>query len=378
MNRIPGLAPVFLAALVGRLSYGTVSLALVLTVRGTTGSYASVGTVLALFGLTAAALAPARARLIDRHGVRRVLPALALLYAALLLALALTGPRWLPLSAAAAGACAPPLGPVLRAGLSELLGPGPQLERAFSVDAVTEELLYVGGPLLVGLTGGRAGLLVSAGLVLSGSLGLALLAPPTARRQAATGGGLPRRVPGIGRPVLVAGAAGLALGTLGLLLVVAAAGTGALPWLEAALAAGSALGGLTHGAVRWQAPPAIRLTWGAVGLGVGVAVAGCAPGTGALLVGVAVLGVFVSPVLATAYLLADQRAPRWRRTAAGSWVNTAFNAGSALGTALAAPLASRAPLPLCFAAAALPLLAAAAGGRLRPAGGCAPESAPPA
>ncbi|WP_051969261.1 MFS transporter [Kitasatospora azatica] len=124
MNRMPGLAPVFLAALVGRLSYGTVALALVLTVRDTTGSYTSVGAVLALFGLTAAALAPVRAALIDRHGARRVLPVLAAPYAALLLLLACAGPRWLPLLAAVAGACAPPLGPVLRARLSELLGAG--------------------------------------------------------------------------------------------------------------------------------------------------------------------------------------------------------------------------------------------------------------
>ncbi|WP_327065493.1 MFS transporter [Kitasatospora sp. NBC_01302] len=366
--RIPGAAPVFAAALVGRLSYGTVSLALVLTVRHSTGSYTAVGAVLALFGLTCAALAPVRAALIDRHGVRRVLPALSLPYGGLLLALTLVrGEPALLALAAAAGACAPPLGPVLRARWSELLGPHGLLERAFSLDAVAEELLYVSGPLLVGLIGGAPGLVLSAVLVIVGALALARLAParvtaaepPGGAHTARRGGG---RLRGIGRPVAVAWALGLALGGLSLLLVVAVGArgqAGALAWLEAALAAGSAVGGLAHGAVRWQRPVATRLTATAAGLGGLLALAGVAVGLGGLLalaMAVAAVGLLVSPTLATAYVLADERAAAEHRTRAGSWVNTAFNAGSALGTAAAGPLAGRWPLPLCFACAAAPLV----------------------
>ncbi|GAB2694334.1 MFS transporter [Kitasatospora kifunensis] len=366
--RIPGATPVFAAALIGRLSYGTVSLALVLTVRHRTGSYAAVGAVLAVFGLTCAALAPVRAALIDRHGARRVLPALSLPYGGLLLALTLvSGERALLVLAAAAGACAPPLGPVLRARWSELLGPHGLLERAFSLDAVAEELLYVGGPLLVGVVGGGAGLVLSAGLVVTGALGLARLAPARVtaaepRGEARAGGRSGGRVRGIGHPVAVAWALGLALGGPGLLLVVAVGArgqAGALAWLEAALAAGSAVGGLAHGAVRWRRPVAARLTATAARLGGLLALAGGAVGLGGLLAlatAVAAVGLLVSPTLATAYVLADQRAAAEHRTRAGSWVNTAFNAGSALGTAAAGPLAGRLPLPLCFACVAAPLV----------------------
>ncbi|MFE0461471.1 MFS transporter, partial [Kitasatospora sp. NPDC058965] len=306
LRRVPGLLPLFLTALVARLSYGTVSLSMVLTVRHTTGSYAAVGAVLALFGLTAAALGPVRAGLVERHGVRRVLPPLAVLYCAGLAVLACAGPRWLPVAAALTGAVAPPVGPVVRARWSELLGSGPLLERAFSVDAVAEELLYVAGPLLVALVGAGGGLLLTGVLLGTGVAGLAALSPEPGRPGTARGS-VPGRVPGIGRPVLVAGAAGLALGAVSVLLVAVAAGSGALPWLEAALAAGSAAGGLAHGAVRWRATAGARLTVAGAGLGLGVAALGCAPDLGWLLAGVAFLGVFVSPGLAGASVGADRR-----------------------------------------------------------------------
>ncbi|MFE0463883.1 MFS transporter, partial [Kitasatospora sp. NPDC058965] len=73
------------------------------------------------------------------------------------------------------------------------------------------------------------------------------------------------------------------------------------------------------------------------------------------------LGVFVSPVLAGAYVVADRRAGDGRRAAAGAWVNTAFNAGSTAGAALAGVGAGVLSPGACFALAALPVLAGAAG-----------------
>ncbi|MFB9840262.1 MFS transporter, partial [Actinoallomurus acaciae] len=66
-----------------------------------------------------------------------------------------------------------------------------------------------------------------------------------------------------------------------------------------------------------------------------------------------------SPALATAYLIADESAAPGARTRAGAWVNTAVNGGSSGGTADAGLLLGRLPLAACFAAAALPVLAAA-------------------
>ncbi|MGW5373714.1 MFS transporter, partial [Streptomyces sp. NPDC004011] len=92
--RIPHVRRTFAAALVGRLSYGMVSLAVLLSVSQATGSYAVAGTVMALFGALSVLLSPLRASLVDRYGPRRVLPPLAFMYAGLLTALAVA--TWRP------------------------------------------------------------------------------------------------------------------------------------------------------------------------------------------------------------------------------------------------------------------------------------------
>ena len=86
--RVPYVRHTFLAALAARLSYGTVSLSVLLCVTGATGSYAVSGLVMALFGGTVVLLMPVRATLVDRYGPRRVLPPLAAVYSALLCLLA--------------------------------------------------------------------------------------------------------------------------------------------------------------------------------------------------------------------------------------------------------------------------------------------------
>lgn len=79
------------------------------------------------------------------------------LYAALLAVIALA--TWNPGApvlllgglATAAGACTPPLGPVMRALWSSLVPDRELLQRAYSLDGVAEELMYVTAPLLVGI-----------------------------------------------------------------------------------------------------------------------------------------------------------------------------------------------------------------------------------
>lgn len=176
--RTPHACRTFGAALLGRLSYGMVSLSLVLAVKEATASYAVAGGVMAVFGLTSVFLSPARAGLVDRYGPRRVLPPMAAVYAVLLTGLALATARegasgvLLGVLAGAAGASAPPLGPVMRRLWSALVPDRGLLQRAYSLDGVAEELLFVTGPLLVGVLVKVAapwvGLAVSAALVWAG------------------------------------------------------------------------------------------------------------------------------------------------------------------------------------------------------------------
>ncbi len=384
--RIRHACRTFGAALLGRLSYGMVSLSLVLAVKEATGSYAVSGTVMALFGLTSVFLSPARAGLVDRYGPRRVLPPMAAVYALLLTVLAFAtswpGASGILLGglAVSAGACTPPLGPVMRTLWSGLVPDRRLLQRAYSLDAVAEELLFVTGPLLVGLlvqvAAPSVGLAVSAALVLTGSL--ALISSPAVRGwvgpEKAPAGPAPseglvsdvqplRGGPGLRQAIVVAAAVGMCLGAFDLLVIAFADEhqyPEAVAWALAALSGGSAIGGLVYGAVPWRAPSRLRLAFLAAGMGLTLAMTGLSPHPYVLIGWAALGGLFVAPAITTAYLIADECAGPATRTKAGAWVNTGVNAGSSGATAATGLLVGRFPLPLCFALAATPVVLSAA------------------
>jgi MFS family permease len=360
----------FSAALVGRLSYGVVFVSLMVALTTATGSYSLAGAAIALFGAGAVLVAPLRAGLIDRHGPRVSLPPMAVAYAALLAALAFAtwrpgvAPGWvLLLLTASAGVCSPPLGPVMRTLWSNLLPDPARRQRAFALDTVVEELLFVTGPVLAGLfiaiDKPALGVATSAVLVLAGTL--AMVSSPAAADWPTPGAAAPALRGGraLWEPVIVVGGLGLALGSLGLLVVAFAVRHDqltAVAWIEAALAAGSAIGGIAYGARTWALSQRTQLPLLTLALAAVLVTAGFAPGVVALAAAAALAGLFVAPALTTAYLLVDGAVPPSARTRAGTWVNSAFNAGSSGGTAAVGLLIGRAPLPVCFAVAALPLL----------------------
>ncbi|MEO3824402.1 class I SAM-dependent methyltransferase [Actinomadura sp. B10D3] len=368
--RTPHASRTFALAFLGRLSYGTVFLSLTLAFTSSTGSYAQAGALVALEGLTVSLLSPLRAALIDRYGMRRVLSPITAAYALILTALAaLTWQPGAPLPllavlAMAAGVTAPPVGVVMRTLWSGLLPPGPLLRRAYSLDTVSEELVFVAGPLLAGLLAATAapslGILVSAVLIAAGTAGLVtspaapLPAPPAAPARR---GPRPRVFPAA--PAVAAAATGVVLGSTGLLAIAFTDRhhqPGAVAWVEAAVAAGSTLGGLGYGALGLPAPGRGRLAVLLVPLGLALAAAGLAPSTAVLAALACAAGLFVGPALTTAYLLADEAAPPGARTRAIAWVNTALNLGAAGGAAATGAALDAFPLPACYVLAATPAL----------------------
>jgi SAM-dependent methyltransferase/MFS family permease len=368
--RAPHAARTFGAALLGRLSYGTVFLSLTFALTASTGSYTTAGALMAALGLTISVLSPLRARLIDRYGPRAALPPMSGLYALALLGLAAA--TWRPgapiallgLLIAAAGATAPPLGPVMRTLWSDLAASEALRQRAYSLDAVAEELLFITGPLLAGLAAAVAapslGVAASAVLVATGTLGLVTspaVRPPRHARRPMRGGRALQFA-----PVTAAVATGAALGCMELLAVASARhhhhSTGGA-WVMAAMSAGSALGGLGYGAVAWRPPMRVRLAVLAGALGAAVAAAGLAPGIAVLAAAMFAAGAFVGPSLTTAYLMADADAAPRDRVRAGAWVNTAVNLGSSAGTGAIGACLDALPLPACFAVAAAPAVLAA-------------------
>ncbi|MFJ7074706.1 MFS transporter [Streptomyces sp. NPDC098781] len=373
--RIPHARRTFAAALLGRLSYGVAPLSVMLAVTRASGSYAVAGVVMALFSGTSVFLSPARAALIDRYGPSRALVPMAAAHTSLLALLAVL--VWRPGAAsvfvlgavaAAAGTCTPPLGPTMRAVWGRLAPDRALTQRAFSLDAVAEELLFVSGPLLVGVLVGLAppavGVLVGAALMVVGTAGFVsspvVRAVPAGRRDKGSPSVRRRVLPGLRRPVIAAAAVGLGLGVSELLVVAFAEGNGhgggGAAWVLAALSAGSAVGGLLNGAVAWRVSAGRRLAAQAAGLGLALCAAGLAQGLATLAVAVAVAGVFVSPLITTAYLIADETVAPEARVQAGAWVNTAVNAGGTAGAAAAGVLVGWLPANACFAVTGAVLL----------------------
>ncbi|MCM2425496.1 MFS transporter [Streptomyces sp. RKAG337] len=364
--RVPHARRTFAAALLGRLSYGIVSLSLLLSLAAATGSYAAAGMITTVFAATSVVLGPARAGLIDRWGARRALPTLATPYAVALSALCLAtwrpgAPLWLlTLLSATAGTLTPPLGPTMRALWSALVPDKRLLQRAFSLDTVAEEGLFMTGPLIAVAVRPALGLALSAALVLIGTL--ALTASPAAKLLTAREPSAPAarlRSAGVRRAAYAAAGLGCCLGALELYVVVFADHhdrASAAGWILAAHAAGSAIGGLLYGRIAWRRPAAGRLPYLLAALALLFALTGAAPTVVLFALGIAAAGTVVSPTMATAYLAADELAPPGTATRASAWVNTGVNAGSSLGSGTAGLLVDRLPLPLCFLLAAAPPL----------------------
>jgi MFS family permease len=379
--RTPHARPLVLASLVGRLSSGAGPLALVLFVQDATGSFAAAGAASAATALANGLLAPLRGRLVDRYGQRRCLPPLALSFAVALVgvvAVARPGPGRVAATvalAAAAGATVPPLSASMRVLWVSLVGRGPELQTAYALDAVLEELLFVVGPLLAGTIAAAvdpaAGLLTAAGLALVGTTGFVV--SPVSRawsgsQAGPTGwtGAMASR--GMRTLALALAGVGGAIGIWEIGVVAAARREGATEVagiLLAAWAAASAVGGLWYGAQSWRAAAGRRFLVLLALLALACAPMAAAPSLALLGVVVAVVGLLIAPLESSAFLLAAELAPPGTLTESATWVTTAMNVAAAAGIAAAGALVDRAGVPFTLAVAwgctAAALLVALAG-----------------
>jgi MFS family permease len=364
--RIPRVRPVFAWVSLSRLQFGVIPLALLLLLAAQRQSYAEAGAATAGYALTAGLLGPLRAHLADRHGHGRTLVVLTALNAAALLgvvALASAPLVVLVLAAVLAGCLPAPVGPVMRSTWRELTSGEEQLQTAYSLDTVTEEVLFVVGPLVAAAGVARfsasAVLTVSVGLLFVSAVGLWRTLPSRPSDAAAPGAREPLRhwrslrflaglAPAVGIGVLL-GAFDLAA----IAAAIAAAGQAAAGLPAALLSIGSVVGGLAYGRRRWPGRP-LQQAVACVALSAGGAVLAAAL-TGRLvlmLVAVAVTGLFVAPSIVASYLVADA-ATAEASAETTSWVNSAFNVGTAGGTALAGVLIdARSPSAAILAAAA--------------------------
>ena len=337
----------FVPALFGRLSYGLLPLSLLFTVQQSTNSFATAGAAVAIFGFASLSM-PYKARLVDRFSQRRVLPPLAVGCSAALVVIASTTSSLVLV--AAAGLLAPPLGPSMRSNWRLLTDGSALKERAYALDAVSEECLFLGGPLLAGalisVVSAPAALGCSAGLMVVGTL--AMVTSPVTRHTTAAPATRhplgPLVIPGLRRilVVIMVTASGVSLAYLCVAGVAQRAGhPGAAGYVEAAIALGSVTGGLLWARRSHTRSWSTHLGGLIAVLAAGLLAASFA--TNLLVLGVVMgaAGVAVAPLFVVSYLAADNVTPPHQRTEASTWINTANNLGSSAGSALAGLLIQR-------------------------------------
>jgi MFS family permease len=380
-----GTAAPLVASIVGRLSLGMTTLALLLLVRETTGSYASAGLVSAAYALAFGVFGPSRARAADRRGPVRALLLTAAVHPVMLgalVALAATeASTWALLPPAVlGGATVPPHGPVMRALWGSLLR-GPARATAYSLESVVVELCFVVGPLLTALLAATAGpgaaVVAAAVLALVGAVWMTLTPAVRAVRPHETTTGSrfgPLGSPAVRALLLTVAGIGAGFGAIEVALPAYVEGEGARPAaagvLLAVWSAGSIVGGLVYGGLHLRTPPRRQLPVLVAALAVGTLLPLLA--TGALVMGVALFfyGLAIAPFSACNSLLLGEAAPPGTTTEAFAWNSSMIFGGAAMGSALAGLLVERsgpfAGLLVTAGAGALALVAALSGAaRLR-------------
>lgn len=351
-----GTALPLVASIVGRLSLGMTTLALLLLVRDSTGSYASAGLVSAAYALAFGVFGPSRARAADRNGPVRTLLLTAAVHPVLLCALvalaAAEAPTWALLPPAMlGGATVPPHGPVMRALWGSLLD-GPARATAYSLESVVVELCFVIGPLLTALLAATvdpgAAVVAAALLALVGALWMTATPAVRAVQPHETPHGSrfgPLTSPAVRALLLTVAGIGGGFGAIEVALPAYVEGQGARPAaagvLLAVWSAGSIVGGLVYGGLHLRTPPRRQLPVLVAALAVGTLLPLLAGGP--VLMGVALFfyGLAIAPFSACNSVLLGEAAPRGTTTEAFAWNSSMIFGGAAMGAALAGLLVER-------------------------------------
>jgi predicted MFS family arabinose efflux permease len=352
-----GVAPAFVASLVGRLSLGMTSLAILLLVRKSTGSYADAGLVSAAYAIAFAVGAPTRARGADRRGPVRVMLRCSVIQPVALVALAVLASRHWPVAALVVpavlgGLFVPPIGSVMRALWASRL-PAARLPAAYSMESVAVELCFVAGPgLVAGISvwvGPAAALVVSGAISMLGGLGMAAsrgvqaVQPHEDVERHRAG---PLTSPAVRTLLLTILWVGTSFGAVEVAMPAFAEETGSRPAtagiLLAVWSAGSMLGGLLYGGLTTARPPAAQMRYLVTTAAVASALPLLAPTPVTMAIALLLYGSTIAPFMACNSVLLGAAAPRGTTTEAFAWSSSMIFGGVAIGTSAAGVLIDRA------------------------------------
>ncbi|MGZ5366268.1 MFS transporter [Aeromicrobium sp.] len=345
---LPGTFAFSLTGLIARLPLSMTGLGIVLVVSDRTGSYGLAGTVAAAYVLAAAVGAPAQGRVSDRAGQAAVLRVTGLVFATgitlMLLAIqADWGTPWVHLCAVIAGIASPQAGSMVRARWAYVLTDRRQLNTAFALEAVIDEMVFIIGPVLVTFMtieiAQSSGLLATAAAALVGTWVLASLRstqpPPTTHLEG------PRAPMGWGLlgPVLFASVGlGMLFGSAEVIVVAFATELdqrGAAGPILAVWAAGSLVAGVIVGSIELPITPLRQLRFSLLFLSLLFIPLFFLHSVLGLAFGMFLAGFMISPALIAAMTLIEIHVAPSRLTEGIAWTTTGVAVGVAPGAAVA-------------------------------------------
>lgn len=330
-----------------RLPMSMAGLGIVLLIHERTGSYGEAGVMSAAYVLSAAAFGPWQGRFVDRLGQSTVLYTVGACYLLGMTAFILVldagwDAPWPHLCLILTGLTTPQVGSMVRARWSHLLTDREQLNTAFSIEAVLDEVAFIVGPVLVTFltlhVSDISGLLFAATAAFLGSWAFAAqrgTAPPVSdvHRTEPTPIGWVL----LGPLVAVSCCLGIIFGSAE---VVIAGFTdehgnrGAAGLVLAAWAAGSLVAGVAVGALPQAVNPLRRLRVSILLLGLLFLPFMLLSSIPLLAVGMFFGGFMISPSLISMVQLIERQVPSSRLTEGLTWSMTGMSVGIAPGAAV--------------------------------------------
>ena len=339
--RAPGALPLLVSRTIGSLPNGMVPLGLVLMLRAHGRSYGLAGLVSGSYSVGVAFAGPPLGRLIDRVGTQLVLVPLAIAFpaavAGVVIAVASAAPAVVVCALAlCCGATLPPLGACMRALWPSLVADAAMRTAAFAIDATLQEIAFVGGPPLLAalvVLAGPAVALLAAGL--AGTVGASVFAW-RARGRLLLGphGGGAMRSGQVRRLLLTSVFLGGAFGAVEVAMPAFCEAHGARAdagILLAALAVGSAIGGVTFGARAARGVPVHRFAVAAAAFALLLVPMLAAPSIVLMALLAIVAGAPIAPAFAAEYVLLDRFSVAGAATETFAWNTTMIFVGAAAG-----------------------------------------------
>jgi MFS family permease len=342
----PGARAFVLAGMIARMPISMTGIGLITMLAQLQGGYSLAGAVAATFALAPAICAPQVSRMVDRYGQGRVLPVSALIGGgALLMVLLCTrlqAPNWTLFVFAALAGCMPSMSAMTRARWTELYRGQPQLQTAYALESVLDEVCFiVGPPLSVGLcvvAFPEAGPLAALLMLAVGVTAFVLqrgTEPPVHPHEDHERGSIIRS--GAIRLLLVLMVAlGTIVGVVDVVSVAFAQQEGhraAASIVLSMYAIGSCLAGLAFGALKLDIPLPRLFLYGGVATAVTTLPLLLAGDIFGLSMAVFVAGLFFSPTLIVAMALVENIVPAAKLTEGLTWLVTGLSIGVAIGAA---------------------------------------------